>query len=99
VIAEGHGGAVLRRLDEVTELRLLDEDDADALFVLTLANRDYLRRWFNWLDDLGTADDTRRRISRSKDRAPERRRAQGRHLAPRQTDRKALMGYWLAEEH
>ena len=66
MIAEGHVGGVLRRLDEVTELWLLDEDDTDALFALTLANRDFLRRWLNWLDDLGTADDTRRRISRSR---------------------------------
>ena len=38
--------------------RILDEE--------ILANRDYLRRWLNWLDDLGTADDTRRRIVRSR---------------------------------
>lgn len=36
------------RLDERTHLRLLEESDADELYVVTDANRDYLARWMPW---------------------------------------------------
>ncbi len=38
------------RISDRHELRLLQMSDADELFALTDANRDYLRKWLPWLD-------------------------------------------------
>lgn len=37
-------------LDEKLSLRMLRPNDADALFAVLEANRDYLRQWLSWLD-------------------------------------------------
>jgi len=48
-----------RRLNDDSELRLLEERHAGELFDLTDRNRDHLRRWLPWLDATLTVDDTR----------------------------------------
>lgn len=45
-------------------LRLVSEADADVLFSLTNANRDYLREWLPWLDAVNSVADTRAFITR-----------------------------------
>lgn len=40
-------------------LELLAPDHADALYRLTVANRDYLRAWLPWLDEIRGIEDTR----------------------------------------
>lgn len=39
------------KIDDVTELRLLEEQHAEDLFALTDKNRAYLREWLPWLDN------------------------------------------------
>lgn len=52
-------------IDEDTELRLLEEQHAEALFALTDENREYLREWLPWLDDVTALSDTQEFIMRS----------------------------------
>ena len=55
---------MLPRLDIGPDLslELLTLDHAEALFGLTDANRDHLRVWLPWLDEVRNIDDTRRFI-------------------------------------
>jgi len=46
-------------LGEGAELRQLAMQDASLLFDLTLRNRDRLRRWMRWVDQIRCEDDTR----------------------------------------
>jgi ribosomal-protein-serine acetyltransferase len=46
-------------IDSGTALRVLREDDAAELFLLTHANRAYLRRWLPWVDLVTSEDDSR----------------------------------------
>lgn len=46
------------QIDEDTELYLLEEQHAEALFVLTDQNRQYLREWLPWLDNNMSLEDT-----------------------------------------
>ena len=55
---------------ELRPLRLLD---AKAFFALTEANRDRLRRWLPWVDDVGSMADTRAFIAWTKEQASQRR--------------------------
>ena len=52
-------------LDEELELCLLNEDDTQALFDLTDENRDYLRQWLIWVDNIETLSDVHRYIRSS----------------------------------
>jgi ribosomal-protein-serine acetyltransferase len=45
-------------------LRRVSEADAEVLFSLTDANRDYLRQWLPWLDSVTSVEDTRAFIRR-----------------------------------
>lgn len=54
---------------ELRPLRLLD---AKAFFALTEANRDRLRRWLPWVDDVGSVVDTRAFIAWTKEQAKHR---------------------------
>jgi len=40
-----------------TELRLIDRQHAHELFKLIDSNREYLRRWHPWVDNVRLADD------------------------------------------
>lgn len=46
-------------VDADTELRIVREDDAAAIFALTDANRAHLRRWLPWVDNTRSVADTR----------------------------------------
>jgi ribosomal-protein-serine acetyltransferase len=45
-------------IDDKTSMRQAAIEDADRLFAVVDANRDYLRRWLPWLDGSTRADDT-----------------------------------------
>ena len=47
------------RIDDDTELRLVQMQDAPALRALTDDNREHLRRWLPWVEGSKTLDDTR----------------------------------------
>ena len=46
-------------IDSRSSLRVLREHDAAELFVLTDANRAYLRRWLPWVDLVASEEDSR----------------------------------------
>ena len=46
-------------VSEQLRLTPLELQDADELFSLTSANRDYLRQWLPWLDSIKRVEDTR----------------------------------------
>jgi ribosomal-protein-serine acetyltransferase len=50
------------RIDDDTELRLFQPDDAEELFHLTDSNRAHLRQWLPWVDSNQSIHDTRRFI-------------------------------------
>lgn len=50
------------RLDDETELRLLEERHAQELFALTDQNRAHLRQWLPWVESVQAADDSKRFI-------------------------------------
>lgn len=47
------------RIDDELELGLLERHHAEALFELTDANREHLSRWFPWIKDTKSAEDSR----------------------------------------
>jgi len=47
------------RVDETTELRTLQEQEADVFYRLIERNRAYLREWLPWLDSTVSVDDER----------------------------------------
>lgn len=53
------------RIEDDTELRLLEEQHAEELFALTEQNREYLGEWLPWLDNNKSPADTKRFISNS----------------------------------
>lgn len=44
-------------IEEGLEIRLPVLSDAEELFILVDENRDYLRKWLPWLDDVSSVDD------------------------------------------
>ncbi|TQS76392.1 GNAT family N-acetyltransferase [Ornithinibacillus gellani] len=53
---------LLLAVDEEISLRLLSGIDAENLFKVTDASREYLREWLPWLDDTVTVEDSRQFI-------------------------------------
>jgi ribosomal-protein-serine acetyltransferase len=49
---------LIARLAAEAELRLLERQDAEALWALTDASREHLRRWLPWLDTVRTPQDS-----------------------------------------
>lgn len=45
-------------IDERTEVRLLRIDDADALYDITIRNREWLAPWMSWIDSVIDVSDT-----------------------------------------
>jgi ribosomal-protein-serine acetyltransferase len=93
-------------IDSTVALRVLREDDAAELFVLTDANRAYLRRWLPWVDLVTSEEDSRSFLAtvaaqRGGPR-PHVRRALRRALAGvigaavDRVNRIGEIGYWLA---
>ncbi len=54
------------RIDENLELRMLDIDQAEAIFNLIEKNRQYLKEWLAWLDNIKCIDDTKNFINLAK---------------------------------
>jgi ribosomal-protein-serine acetyltransferase len=50
------------RIDDDTVLKILEPDDADALFALVDSNRLYLRQWLPWVDANKTLENSRQFI-------------------------------------
>ncbi|MCZ8523968.1 MULTISPECIES: GNAT family N-acetyltransferase [Paenibacillus] len=99
------------RIDGEVELKVLESGDAEELFLLTDANRRYLRQWMPWIDGTQTVEDTRTFIEHARQRW-----AQGDgitagivvagslcgvidHHGLSTLNRSAAIGYWLAESH
>ncbi len=55
------------RIDEKSELRLLEEQHAPELWKLTDQNRTYLRQWLPWLDHINSLNDTLAFIKKSQE--------------------------------
>ena len=53
-------------VDDDLELRLFAETDSRPLFELVDGNREYLRRWLNWVDSIATVDDQRTFVRESR---------------------------------
>jgi ribosomal-protein-serine acetyltransferase len=53
-------------IDDQTYLKVLEEHDAEQLFILTDSCRTYLREWLPWVDSTKTIDDTIAFIKTSK---------------------------------
>lgn len=51
--------AFICAIDDDVDLRLFEPRHTNALFALTDTNRDYLRQWLPWLDNIETPHDTR----------------------------------------
>jgi RimJ/RimL family protein N-acetyltransferase/Flp pilus assembly protein TadD len=51
------------QVNQRIELRLINHSHAGDLFRLLNSNRDHLRRWHPWVDNIGSADDAERLIS------------------------------------
>lgn len=59
-------------LSDEAALFLLEPADADEYYVLIDANRQHLRRWFNWVDETKSPDDTREFINSARKQYAER---------------------------
>lgn len=100
---------VNRLIDGEILLKPLEAQDAESLFVLTDANRAYLRRWLPWVDSTKSAKDARNFIATC---AAQLEQKSALHLGIRyrgeiagvlgfhhfdQANRSTTMGYWLGE--
>lgn len=99
------------RLDQETELGLLDIGDARDIFGLVQANRNSLRRWLSWVDDTRSEADSRAFIEGTKKQFAENNGFQagiwhkgemagvaGFHGIDRR-NRMAEIGYWLGDAY
>jgi ribosomal-protein-serine acetyltransferase len=53
------------KVDRNIQLRLLEERHAEMLYLLTVRNRDHLRKWLSWVDRVISVQDTRNFIKLS----------------------------------
>lgn len=95
-------------VDDNTSLELLEEIHAESLFNLVNANRDHLRTWLPWVDQMRSVTNFRQHIVETKKRAADRsdyglaiiinKNIAGRiglhHI--NQQNKIAEIGYWLA---
>ncbi|MGB3633013.1 MAG: GNAT family protein [Rubrobacteraceae bacterium] len=98
------------KLGEKSELRLLEERHAAELTEVTDRNREHLRQWLPWLDDNRTLEDRRKFIRGTLRQLADNNGFQagiwheGRltgvvgYLGVEWENRRASLGYWLAEE-
>jgi ribosomal-protein-serine acetyltransferase len=97
------------RLDQGLELRILEERNAEELYMLTEANRPYLSRWLPWPDDILSIGDSRLFIRDGLRQFAENNGFQAGIWSDNEligcigfhrinwTDRNTEIGYWLAE--
>jgi ribosomal-protein-serine acetyltransferase len=69
ILEDRIGRFAIARSPDRYELRLLQKEDAAALFALTDANRDYLRQWLPWLDAIAGVNDTQNFIEHTRQQA------------------------------
>ena len=94
-------------VDRSIQLRLLEEKHAEMVYLLTVRNREHLRRWLSWVDKVVTVQDTRNFIKLSLKQFETGRGIQtgiwyegmlvgviGCEINPK--TKTALIGYWLA---
>jgi ribosomal-protein-serine acetyltransferase len=99
------------KVNEQTELRLIDRQHAPELFQLIEANRQYLRRWHPWVDLMRSAADVEKGIAAWQQQYANQRGFysgiwfNGRfcgminHLNVDWLNRCAVLSYWLDEGH
>ena len=93
-----------------THLRLLEDVDVNELFLLTDANRSYLRQWLPWIDQTVTVLDTERFLANSRLQREQNKGFQAAVIHERKIagmigfhnldwmNRSVMIGYWLAPE-
>jgi len=99
------------RVDDQTELRLIDRQHSEELFKLLDANRDHIRRWHPWVDVIRTTAAVERAITNWQQQYTNNRGFysgiwyQGRfcgvinHLNVDWANRWTALGYWLDAGH
>ncbi|WP_062107101.1 GNAT family N-acetyltransferase [Bacillus niameyensis] len=100
----------VHKVDEELYLKLVELQDAEALYQLTNQSREYLREWLPWLDTTRRVEDTTRFIEESLKGYAEHKSLNTVILYKEQmvgvagfnefewSNRVAYIGYWLAEE-
>ena len=98
-------------ISDVLALVPLELRDADELFAITELNRDYLRAWLPWLDNITRLEDTRAFIRASQAQASQRNgtqlaiKAEGRiagivgHHQIDRRNRLTSLGYWIGQTY
>lgn len=97
------------RIDDDTELHLLEERHSDELFAAIESSREHLERWLPWVSNVRNADDSRRYIIGALQQFADGNgmaiaiRYQGKlagvinlHFVDRYSERTSI-GYWLTE--
>ena len=100
-----------RRIDDDLELRLLEERDAEALFAIFEADREYLTQWLDWPNRYKTLEECKGYVSHFRRLFAE---GKGMNSAMvykgklvgacdlyeiNMAVRKATLGYWIAQEY
>lgn len=100
----------VKRIDEGTELHLLEERHADELFEIVESNRAHLERWLPWVSNVRDVGDSRRYIVGALQQFADGNgmavaiRHEGKlagvinlHFVDRYSERTSI-GYWLSED-
>jgi ribosomal-protein-serine acetyltransferase len=99
------------RVNEKTELRLIDRQDTHELFKLLDANRDHIRQWHPWVDAIRAAPAVERAIVNWQQQYANNRGFYAgiwhhghfcgviNHLNVDWVNRWTALGYWLDKEH
>ncbi|WP_338048383.1 GNAT family N-acetyltransferase [Paraliobacillus sediminis] len=53
---------LIHKIDEEVSLRMLNEDDAEEFYKLTINSKEYLREWLGWLDNIKSLEDSTQNI-------------------------------------
>lgn len=53
---------LIHKIDEEVSLRMLNEDDAEEFYNLTISSKEYLREWLGWLDNIKIVEDSTQNI-------------------------------------
>ncbi|MGG0176859.1 GNAT family N-acetyltransferase [Gottfriedia acidiceleris] len=55
---------LLHKIDEDVSLRMLNIDDAEEFYNLTISSKNYLKEWLGWLDNIESVEDTAQNIKK-----------------------------------
>ncbi len=53
---------LIHKIDEEVSLRMLNEDDAEEFYNLTISSKTYLKEWLGWLEYIESVEDTKANI-------------------------------------